>query len=84
MIITYIIGRDGAGRVAGDKLELHVDVYEEEFIFGAEAGAGGFVEGEGEEAAAVEDFGTAVAPRDLEVLVEVATTVTGGKGGYYD
>ena len=69
---TYIVSGDSASRVARDELELHVNFCKEVLVNGAEAGTGELVEGEGEEAAAVEDFATAVAPCDLEVLVEVA------------
>lgn len=72
----YIVSSDGAGGVAGDELELYVDLAEEVLGFGAEAGAGGLVEGEGEEVAVVEYGGAATAPGYIDVLVEVSE----GKG----
>lgn len=50
---TYVIGGDGAGRVAGNKLDLHVDLAEEILVLGLEAGARGLVERQGEAAAVV-------------------------------
>jgi hypothetical protein len=65
-----VVGGDGAGGVAGDELELHVDLAEEVLVLGLEARAGGAVEREREEAAAVLDLAAAVAPGDVELLVE--------------
>lgn len=70
---AHIEGCYGSGRVAGDELHLHVEAAEEVLVPGLESGAGVAVEGEGEELAVVEDFGTAVAPSDVHVLVEICS-----------
>ncbi|CAA6662325.1 unnamed protein product [Spirodela intermedia] len=69
---VHVEGGDGAGGVAGDELELDVDLGEEKLLLGLEAGAGGAVQGQGEEAALVEDLGPVGTPGEVNVLVEVA------------
>ena len=69
---AYVVGRDGAGGVAGDELELHVDLAVEVLVLGLEPGAGDLIEPQREELAVVEDLAAPVAPRDVHVLVEVA------------
>jgi hypothetical protein len=65
-------GGDGAGGVAGDELELHVEAAVEVLAPGLEARPRGPVHGQRQELAAVEDLAAAVAPGDVHVLVEVA------------
>ncbi|MQM01647.1 hypothetical protein Taro_034404 [Colocasia esculenta] len=77
---THIVGGDGAGGVAGDELYLHVDLAEEVLVLGLEPGAGGLVEGQGEQLAVVEDLASAIAPGNVEVPVEVGGHNKGEQG----
>lgn len=43
---TYVIGHDGASRAAGDKLNLQIELAEEELVLRLEPRAGGVVKGE--------------------------------------
>ena len=67
---AYVVGRDGAGGVAGDELELHVDLAVEVLVLGLEPGAGDLIEPQREELAVVEDLAAPVTPGDVELLVE--------------
>jgi hypothetical protein len=74
---AYVEGGDGAGGVAGDELDLHVEAAVQVLVLGLEAGAGRPVQRQRQELAVAEDLAAAVAPSDVHVLVEVA----GGAAG---
>lgn len=71
--MTYIIGRDSASRVTRDKLDLHINLSIEIFIFGLEARARGLVKRESKKFPVVENLSAPIAPRNLKILVEVAS-----------
>lgn len=68
---TYVEGGDGAGGVAGDELDLHVESAVEVLVLGFEAGARGLVQGESYELAVVQNLDSAISERDVKILVEV-------------
>lgn len=59
---TYIVSGDGAGGVAGDKLELHVDSAEEIFSFGLKPRARDLVERKSEEVSTIEYLSSMITP----------------------
>jgi hypothetical protein len=67
---AYVVGCDGAGGVAGDKLELHVDLAEEVLVLGLKPGAGDLVQPQRQELPIIQDLAAAVTPGDVELLVE--------------
>ncbi|RRT84914.1 hypothetical protein B296_00007762 [Ensete ventricosum] len=69
---TYVEGSDCSCRIPRNELELHVELPVYVLVFRLEAGARILVEGKREELAIVEDFGTAITPAYVYILVEVA------------
>lgn len=69
---TYVEGSDCSSRIPRNELELHVELPVYVLVFGLEAGARILVQGKREELAIVEDFGTAITPGDVYILVEVS------------
>lgn len=65
---TDIKSGDSSGGVSGDKLQLHVDLSEQELLLGLKSGAGRVIKRESEKIAVVEDFTAAIAPSNVEVL----------------
>lgn len=68
---TYIVGGDGAGRIAGDYLDLHVNLGVQILMFGLESGTGGLVEGELEELAIFGYLCSVAAPCKIDVGREI-------------
>lgn len=68
---AYIVGGDGAGRIAGNNLNFHVNLGVKIFLFGLESGAGGLVKGELEEAAIFGYFCSVAAPCEIDVGGEI-------------
>ncbi|EEE66283.1 hypothetical protein OsJ_22490 [Oryza sativa Japonica Group] len=75
-------GGDGAGGVAGDELDLHVDLAEEVLALGLEPRAGAPVKREVEPTATIDDLAAALPPRHLRVLEEVASMRNGHQAGH--
>lgn len=71
--MTYVKGGHRSGGVAGDELELHIELAVEVLIPGLESRARILVEGEHEELPVVEDLGAAITPSDVYVLIEVTS-----------
>ena len=69
---AYIIRSDGTSRVSGDKLELHVYLAEQILVVGLKSRARGLVKRQSQQLAIVEYLSSAIAPSDLEILVQIA------------
>lgn len=69
----YIVCGNGAGGVAGYQLELHIDLAEEILVLGLKAGAGSLVEGERQQLTIIGDCAAAIAPRYVEILVQITS-----------
>lgn len=68
---TYVVGCDGAGRVSGNELQLHIELSVEKLILGLKTGAGSPVHGQAELPAVSGDDRTSTAPGDVHIAVEI-------------
>lgn len=79
---TYIIGSDSACRVSRYKLDLHINVGKQIFIFGLKPWARGFVKRKSEKIAIVQYVGSAISPCYVKILIEVGSRSCKGIGQY--